>query len=187
VLSYLEKGLAEGARLATGGPQRPDGLAVGYYVRPIVFADVTPEMLVTTEEIFGLVLCVLPFESEEQAIGIANGTPYGLATAVWSADQDHAVAVARHLRAGRVEIIGGAFNAVAPFGGFGQSGYGRELGVHGPRRIPRAQGAAVLTVSAAQAAGAGRDDPGVPGRLRRHHARLALCAYTWDLTTRDSS
>jgi aldehyde dehydrogenase (NAD+) len=131
VLSYLEKGLAEGARLATGGPQRPAGLDVGFYVQPTVFADVTPRMVVATEEIFGPVLCVLAYDTEQQAIDIANGTPYGLAGAVWSADQDHAVAVARQLRAGQVEINGGAFNVLAPFGGFGQSGYGRELGVHG--------------------------------------------------------
>jgi len=131
VLSYLEKGLAEGARLATGGPEQPDGLPVGYYVRPTVFADVTPQMVVASEEIFGPVLCVLPYDTAQDAIDIANGAPYGLAAAVWSADQDEAVLVARQLRAGQVEINGGAFNAVAPFGGFGKSGYGRELGVHG--------------------------------------------------------
>ena len=131
VLSYLEKGLAEGARLAVGGPQPPDGLPVGYYVRPTVFADVTPQMVIATEEIFGPVLCVLPYETEQDAVDIANGAPYGLAAAVWSADQDEAVSVARQLRAGQVEINGGAFNTVAPFGGFGKSGYGRELGVHG--------------------------------------------------------
>jgi aldehyde dehydrogenase (NAD+) len=131
VLSYLEKGVAEGARLVTGGPQPPAGLPVGYYLRPTVFADVAPQMVVATEEIFGPVLCVLPYETEQQAVDIANGTPYGLAAAVWSADQDHAVSVARQLRAGQVEINGGAFNPVGPFGGFGQSGYGRELGVHG--------------------------------------------------------
>ena len=92
---------------------------------------VTPDMIVAREEIFGPVLCVMPYGTEDEAVDIANGTPYGLAAAVWSADQDHAVAVARKLRAGQVEINGGAFNAVAPFGGFGQSGYGRELGVHG--------------------------------------------------------
>src|SRR5215469_1972419 len=131
VLSYLEKGLAEGARLATGGPEQPDGLPVGYYVRPTVFADVTPQMVVASEEICGPVLCVLPYETEQDAVDIANGAPYGLAAAVWSADQDEAVSVARQLRAGQVEINGGAFNTVAPFGGFGKSGYGRELGVHG--------------------------------------------------------
>jgi aldehyde dehydrogenase (NAD+) len=131
VLSYVEKGISEGARLATGGAQRPDGLATGYYVRPTVFADVAPQMVIATEEIFGPVLCVLPYQTEQDAIDIANGTPYGLAAAVWSADQDEAVSVARQLRAGQVEINGGAFNTAAPFGGFGKSGYGRELGVHG--------------------------------------------------------
>ncbi len=88
-------------------------------------------MVVAREEIFGPVLCVLPYGSEDEAVEIANSTPYGLAAAVWSADQEHAVAVGRRLRAGQVEINGGAFNVSAPFGGFGQSGYGRELGVHG--------------------------------------------------------
>jgi len=114
-----------------GGPQAPAGPTSGYYVTPTVFADVTPDMIVAQEEIFGPVLCVMAYGTEDEAVDIANGTPYGLAAAVWSADQDHAVAVARKLRAGQVEINGGAFNAVAPFGGFGQSGYGRELGVHG--------------------------------------------------------
>ncbi len=122
VLSYVEKLLAEGARLATGGPQPPDALPLGYYVRPTVFADVRPDLVVATEEIFGPVLCVLLYETEQEAIDIANGTPYGLAAAVWSADQDQAVAVARQLRAGQVEINGGAFKVVGPFGGFGQSG-----------------------------------------------------------------
>jgi len=131
VTGYIEKGLAEGARAVTGGPQAPDGLTRGYYVLPTVFADVTPDMVVAREEIFGPVLCVLPYEGEDQAIQIANGTPYGLAAAVWSADHDHAVSIGRRLRAGQVEINGGAFNVAAPFGGFGQSGYGRELGVHG--------------------------------------------------------
>lgn len=132
VVSYIEKGIAEGARLVTGGPQPPEGLGGrGFFVQPTIFADVRPEMVIATEEIFGPVLCVLPYQTEQEAISIANGTAYGLAAAVWSADQDHAVAVARQLRAGQVEINGGAFNVAAPFGGFGQSGYGRELGVHG--------------------------------------------------------
>jgi aldehyde dehydrogenase (NAD+) len=131
VTGYIEKGLAEGARAVTGGPQPPADLPRGFYVTPTVFADVAPDMVVAREEIFGPVLCVLPYESEEQAIQIANGTPYGLAAAVWSADHDHAVSIGRQLRAGQVEINGGAFNVAAPFGGFGQSGYGRELGVHG--------------------------------------------------------
>ena len=131
VVSFIEQGIAEGARVAIGGTEPPDGLDVGYYVRPTVFADVTPEMAIAQEEIFGPVLSVIGYSTEEEAIAIANGTPYGLAAGVWSADQDHAVTIARQLRAGQVEINGGAFNAAAPFGGFGQSGYGRELGAHG--------------------------------------------------------
>jgi aldehyde dehydrogenase (NAD+) len=128
VIGYIEKGLGEGARAAAGGPDRPDGLTTGYYVTPTVLADVTPGMTVAREEIFGPVLSMLPFGTEEEAVQIANGTAYGLAAGVWSADQEHAVAVARRLRAGQVEINGGAFNPAAPFGGRGQSGYGRELG-----------------------------------------------------------
>jgi aldehyde dehydrogenase (NAD+) len=131
VRGYIERGIADGARLAAGGPQPPAGLETGYYVQPTVFADVTPGMVIAQEEIFGPVLSVIPYSSDDEAIEIANGTPYGLAAAVWSADQDHAVAVARRLRAGQVEVNGGAWNVAAPFGGFGQSGYGRELGVHG--------------------------------------------------------
>jgi len=131
VVAYIEKGLAEGARAVAGGLQGAAEPATGYYVTPTVFADVTPDMTIAQEEIFGPVLCVMAYEREDEAVDIANGTPYGLAAAVWSADHDHAVAVARKLRAGQVEINGGAFNPVAPFGGFGQSGYGRELGVHG--------------------------------------------------------
>ena len=131
VRGYIERGLAEGARLAAGGAGPPAGLDTGYYVQPTVFADVTPDMTIAQEEIFGPVLSVLPYSSEDEAVEIANGTPYGLAAAVWSADQDHAVAIARRLRAGQVEVNGGAWNVAAPFGGFGQSGYGRELGAHG--------------------------------------------------------
>jgi len=115
----------------SGGAQPPPGLDTGYYVQPTVFADVTPGMAIAQEEIFGPVLAVIPYSSEDEAVEIANGTPYGLAAAVWSADQDHAVAIARRLRAGQVEVNGGAWNVAAPFGGFGQSGYGRELGSYG--------------------------------------------------------
>jgi aldehyde dehydrogenase (NAD+) len=131
VRQYIERGLAEGARAVAGGPQRPAGLDTGYYVLPTVFADVKPDMTIAQEEIFGPVLSVIGYSSEDEAVDIANGTPYGLAAGVWSADQEHAVAVGRRLRAGQVEVNGGAFNVAAPFGGFGQSGYGRELGVHG--------------------------------------------------------
>ena len=135
VVAYIERGIAEGARVVAGGPQRPAGLDDGCYVLPTVFAEVTPGMAIAQEEIFGPVLSVISYASEQEAVAIANGTPYGLAAAVWSADQDHAVAVARQLRAGQVEVNGGAFNVAAPFGGFGQSGYGRELGVHGLREF----------------------------------------------------
>jgi aldehyde dehydrogenase (NAD+) len=131
VRGYIERGVADGARLATGGAGPPAGLGTGYYVQPTVFADVTPGMAIAQEEIFGPVLSVIGYSSEEEAIQIANGTQYGLAAAVWSADQDHAVAVARRLRAGQVEVNGGAWNILAPFGGFGRSGYGRELGAAG--------------------------------------------------------
>ncbi|MEP7026404.1 MAG: aldehyde dehydrogenase family protein, partial [Actinomycetota bacterium] len=131
VRGYIESGIADGARVVVGGSAPPPGLVTGYYVQPTVFADVTPGMAIATQEIFGPVLSVIPYGSQDEAVDIANATPYGLAAAVWSADQDHAVVVARQLRAGQVEVNGGAFNAAAPFGGFGQSGYGRELGVHG--------------------------------------------------------
>src|SRR5215472_657760 len=131
VRNYIARGVAEGARIVAGGAEPVPGLEVGSYVRPTVFADVTSEMSIAREEIFGPVLCVLRYQTEDEAVAIANGTPYGLAAAVWSGDQEHAVRVARQLRAGQVEINGGAFNVAAPFGGFGQSGYGRELGVHG--------------------------------------------------------
>ncbi|HET9894064.1 MAG TPA: aldehyde dehydrogenase family protein [Streptosporangiaceae bacterium] len=131
VRNYIARGIAEGARVAAGGAGPVPGFEAGSYVQPTVFADVTPGMSIAQEEIFGPVLCLLRYQTEDEAVAIANGTPYGLAAAVWSADQEHAVRVARQLRAGQVEINGGAFNVAAPFGGFGQSGYGRELGVHG--------------------------------------------------------
>jgi len=131
VLGFIERGIAEGARVVVGGTDPLPGLGTGSYVRPTVFADVRPEMEIAREEIFGPVLCVLAYSTEEEAVAIANGPAYGLAAAVWSGDQEHAVQIARRLRAGQVEINGGAFNVAAPFGGFGQSGYGRELGVHG--------------------------------------------------------
>jgi aldehyde dehydrogenase (NAD+) len=131
VTGYIRQGLQEGATAVAGGPQPPAGLDTGYYVTPTIFAGVTPDMVIAREEIFGPVLCVLPYADTDDAVAIANGTPYGLAAAVWSADQEHAVAVGRRLRAGQVEINGGAFNITAPFGGFGHSGYGREFGVYG--------------------------------------------------------
>ncbi|MBI1758277.1 MAG: aldehyde dehydrogenase family protein [Actinobacteria bacterium] len=129
VRGYIERGVAEGARLAVGGPGAP--LEPGYYVRPTVLAEVRPEMTVAQEEIFGPVLSVIPYDGVDDAVRIANGTPYGLAGAVFSADQERAVAVARRLRTGQVDINGGRYNPRAPFGGYKQSGNGRELGRYG--------------------------------------------------------
>ncbi|MFE9094770.1 aldehyde dehydrogenase family protein [Streptomyces sp. NPDC007264] len=129
VRGYIEKGVAEGARLVAGGPDCPRER--GWFVRPTVFADVTPEMTIAQEEIFGPVLSVLRYEDEEDALRIANGTVYGLAGAVWAGDDAEAVAFARKLETGQVDINGGRFNPRAPFGGYKQSGVGRELGAHG--------------------------------------------------------
>ena len=131
VRGYIERGEAEGARLVTGGVEAPEGLERGYFVRPTVFSDVTSEMTIAREEIFGPVLAIMPYEDEEDAIRIANDSDYGLAGGVWSADEEHAKAVARRIRTGQVEINGGAFNPLAPFGGFKRSGHGRELGRFG--------------------------------------------------------
>ncbi|GGX26724.1 aldehyde dehydrogenase [Streptomyces malachitofuscus] len=129
VRGYIEKGLAEGARLAAGGPEAPR--EKGFYVSPTVFADVTPEMTIAQEEIFGPVLSVLRYDDEDDALRIANGTVYGLAGAVWAGDETEAVAFARRMDTGQVDINGGRFNPLAPFGGYKQSGVGRELGAHG--------------------------------------------------------
>ena len=131
VLEYIRKGSEEGAKLLTGGVEPPEGLEHGYFVRPTVFSDVTPEMTIAQEEIFGPVLVLIPYEDENDAVRIANDSVYGLAGGVWSADEDRAKAVARRIRTGQVEINGGAFNPLAPFGGYKQSGYGRELGRFG--------------------------------------------------------
>ncbi len=131
VQRYIEKGLEEGATLVTGGPGRPEGLTSGYFVRPTVFSGVRTDMTIAQEEIFGPVLAILPYDTEEEAIEIANDSVYGLAGGVWAGTQEHAVEVARQIRTGQVEINGGAFNPGAPFGGYKQSGIGRELGRHG--------------------------------------------------------
>ena len=132
VRSYIAKGLAEGAELVTGGAELPEGVpAGGYYVRPTIFGKVKNSMAIAQEEIFGPVLSILPYENEEEAVHIANDSPYGLAGAVWSGDEARAQRVARRIRAGQVEVNGGAFNMNAPFGGFKQSGHGREAGVYG--------------------------------------------------------
>ncbi|MEU4211218.1 aldehyde dehydrogenase family protein [Streptomyces sp. NPDC026206] len=133
VRGYVVKGIEEGARLVEGGPQAPEGREKGYYVRPTVFAGVTPAMTIAQEEIFGPVLSVMRYEDEEEALRIVNGTAYGLAGAVWAGDDGRAAAFARRMDTGQVDINGGRFNPLAPFGGRKQSGTGRELGVHGLR------------------------------------------------------
>jgi aldehyde dehydrogenase (NAD+) len=131
VVGFIRTGIGEGAMLAAGGPEPPDGLHRGYYVRPCVFGGVRPNMTIAQEEIFGPVLSVMPYGSLEDAVQIANSTRYGLAGAVFSADQNRAIAVARQLRTGQVDVNGGAYNPIAPFGGYRQSGVGRELGRFG--------------------------------------------------------
>ncbi len=131
VRGYIEKGAEEGARLIAGGAEPPEDLDRGYFVRPTVFSEVEAEMTIGQEEIFGPVLAIQPYEGEDDAVRIANSTPYGLAGGVWSGEEERAIAVARRIRTGQIEINGGAFNPLAPFGGYGQSGHGRENGRYG--------------------------------------------------------
>jgi acyl-CoA reductase-like NAD-dependent aldehyde dehydrogenase len=133
VTGYIQKGIDEGAKLVTGGPEKPEGegLGDGFYVKPTVFSEVRNDMTIAQEEIFGPVLSILAYESEDDAVAIANDSNYGLSGGVWSADGDRAKTVARKIRTGQIEVNGGAFNPNAPFGGYKQSGYGREYGTHG--------------------------------------------------------
>ncbi len=130
VRGYINKGIDEGATVVTGGPEAPDGLATGYFVRPTVFSNVTPDMTIAQEEIFGPVLSIMPYDTEDDAVAIANDTVYGLAAAVSGSDE-RAQRVARRIRAGQVRVNAGRPPAGAPFGGYKQSGLGREHGVHG--------------------------------------------------------
>jgi acyl-CoA reductase-like NAD-dependent aldehyde dehydrogenase len=131
VRNYINKGVAEGAKLVTGGAEAPEGLEKGYFVRPTVFSEVNEDMTIAQEEIFGPVLAIMPYDTEEDAIRIANNTVYGLAGGVWSGDAERAKKVARRIRTGQIEINGGQFNPLAPFGGYKQSGHGREYGPFG--------------------------------------------------------
>jgi aldehyde dehydrogenase (NAD+) len=130
VEGYIAKGKQEGARIVMGGG-RPTAFSKGYYVEPTIFADVKPKMTIAQEEIFGPVLSVLPYDTEEEAIDMANDTSYGLAGGVWSGDPERAMRVARRMRTGQVDVNGAKFNPLAPFGGYKQSGIGRELGMFG--------------------------------------------------------
>ena len=129
VRGYIQKGIDEGARLIVGGLD--NGHATGFFVTPTVFSDVTNDMTIAREEIFGPVLSILPYSDEAEAVAIANDTDFGLAGAVWSGDDARALRVAKQLRAGQIEVNGGAFNPAAPFGGYKQSGLGREAGAAG--------------------------------------------------------
>ncbi len=131
VRGYVRKGVEEGAQLLLGGAEPPPGLTRGFFVQPTVFGGVRPGMAIEQEEIFGPVLAIIAYRDEEEAVRIANDTAYGLAGAVWSKDEARARGVARRLRAGRVDVNGGAFNIEAPFGGYKQSGHGREFGRYG--------------------------------------------------------
>jgi acyl-CoA reductase-like NAD-dependent aldehyde dehydrogenase len=130
VNGYIQKGIDEGAKLVTGGTGKPEGLDEGYYVKPTVFSEVRNDMTIAQEEIFGPVLSILPYDSEDDAVQIANDSPYGLSGGVWG-EAERAKGVARRIRTGQIEVNGGAFNPSAPFGGYKQSGYGREYGQHG--------------------------------------------------------
>lgn len=127
VLGYIATGRSEGARLVAGGG-RPATLPAGYFVEPTVFADVDNRMSIAQEEIFGPVLAIIPYDTEDDAVRIANDSPYGLAGGVWAGDKDRAMAVARRIRTGQIDVNGARFNALAPFGGYKKSGLGREIG-----------------------------------------------------------
>ena len=131
IQNLIKKGIDEGAKLVAGGPGKPDGLEKGYFVKPTVFADVNNKMEIARTEIFGPVLSVMPFETEEEAIEIANDTPYGLTNYIQTKDKEKVKRVARKLRSGMVDVNGAGIAVDAPFGGFKHSGIGREAGEHG--------------------------------------------------------
>lgn len=131
VREHIRSAMAEGARLVTGGPDMPAGLDSGFFVAPTVFSDVTSDMAIAQEEVFGPVQVIIGYDDEDDAVRIANDSRFGLSGAVWSGDEERAMRVARRIRTGQIDVNGGAFNPCAPFGGVGASGHGRELGSHG--------------------------------------------------------
>jgi aldehyde dehydrogenase (NAD+) len=131
IQTLIKKGIDEGAKLVAGGVGKPNGLEKGYFVKPTVFADVNNQMEIARTEIFGPVLSIMPFETEEEAISIANDTPYGLTNYIQAQDQNKANRVARKLRSGMVDVNGAGIAVDAPFGGYKHSGIGREAGAHG--------------------------------------------------------
>ena len=131
VIDYIDQAVSDGARLVTGGTDTPEGLTLGNYVLPTIFADVTNDMKIAQEEVFGPVLVMIKYSTIDQAVEIANDSPYGLASAVWAQDKDKATAIARRIRAGQCAINGGDANHEAPFGGYKESGNGREFGAEG--------------------------------------------------------
>src|ERR1017187_7224837 len=147
VEGYIEKGIAEGAKIIAGGTGRPQGLTKGYFVRPTIFSSVRNDMTIAREEIFGPVLCILPYETEDEAVQIANDTPYGLAAYVWSQDNVRARRVGNRIRAGQVALNGAFGDMKTPFGGFKMSGNGREYGEFGLRDFLEVK--AVIGVDAA--------------------------------------
>jgi aldehyde dehydrogenase (NAD+) len=147
VEGYIAKGIAEGAKVIIGGTGRPDGLTKGYFVKPTIFSDVNNDMTIAREEIFGPVLCILPYTTEEEAVKIANDTPYGLAAYVWSQDNVRARRVGNRIRAGQVALNGASGDMKTPFGGFKMSGNGREYGEFGLRDFLEVK--AVIGVDAA--------------------------------------
>jgi len=147
VENYIAKGIAEGAHLVTGGTGRPETIVRGYFVKPTIFSNVRNDMTIAREEIFGPVLCILPYRSEDEAVQIANDTPYGLAAYVWSSDPARARRVGGRIRAGQVSLNGAYGDMKTPFGGFKMSGNGREYGEFGLRDFLEVK--AVIGVDAA--------------------------------------
>jgi aldehyde dehydrogenase (NAD+) len=131
IVRMIRRAIEEGATLIAGGPERPLDCPRGYYVNPTVLVVEKSGTEIVQEEVFGPVLVIQPYEDEEEAVALANGTPFGLSGSVWSADPTHASAIAKRLRAGSVSINGAPTNPEAPFGGFGASGFGRERGRYG--------------------------------------------------------